>query len=288
MRNPTEFFKPYDESYFARVLTFLRYLVAVFVVLWVQLSVKSGSSDFDIVSFTFNLGMVFLLLEGINLAIFVTKPNKEDKTVFSSIGFGTTWRAMWGGVMALGGIIILNAGTQLSFFAPVLDFGDSTMFWFLVFLGPVIEEGFSMILHPMITMFFYNHGPIFSRGSYTVSGAISLFLIVAPMFAVFHWVTYFAKSGANTQLLIIMIAAAYIYRVIFTLGNYLLQTSEFGLNMHMLHNFLGYYLAFGLPAFSIFEQVVLLIMFAGLGLWYTMTLIIRVGRLGYVRGLAPE
>jgi hypothetical protein len=285
------FFKPYQDSMFAHIWEFLRVLITLMIILWVQTGVASGLSDYDIVSFTFNLGILMLVLKAISLTIYLVSPSKEDKTIFSTIGFGTGWRMFWGIILGAMTIGFLDAGAQMSFFSPFLQFGNTHMFWFLVVLGPTIEEGFSNTFHPMITKVLMLYSSRTGRPiSYLAAGSIALFLIVAPAFSLFHYVTYFQKSGADMAILTALLIYAYVYRVIFTLGNYILKTDEFGNTAHILHNLIGYWVMIGNPLDILpKEQVIILfIMFVGLGIYFTSLIIYRIGRYGTLRGLAPE
>jgi len=145
---------------------------------------------------------------------------------------------------------------------------------------------FSNTLHPLVTSLFRWQFNM----SYLTAGTLALLLVVAPMFAAFHWFTYFSKSGANMTTLMIMLFAAYIYRCIFTVGNYFFKTDEWGKQAHSLHNLIGYWVAIGSP-FQILpaaQLALFFIFFLGAGIYVMSLVLFRVGKFGLLKGLAPD
>lgn len=280
-----EFFSPYKDSALAHILEVIEYLALMFLLLWISTGVSSGSSEYDIVDFTYKLGVLGLIVKLADLVMFLQSPKKSLSSPIQTIGLGNGWRVFWGLVIGVVSITILSGGSNLSFFSTFLQFSSTYMFWFLVFIGPRIEEIFSNVLHPTITAILNRQ----FKMAYPVAGMIALLFVVAPLFAGFHWFTYYNKSGAQMSVLIPMLFAAYVYRCIFTLGNYVLKTDEYGKWAHMTHNFIGYWIAIDNP-FNILpaEQVFLIMMVFGvMGLYFVSLIIHRAGKYG-LKGLLPD
>jgi hypothetical protein len=284
-----EFFSPYRESVGAHLMEVLEYLIVLFIILWVETGVTSGSSEYDTVVFTFNLGIIAFVLKLASFGYFLTggaKRNGGFVNPLQTLGLGSGWRAMWGTVTGALVSLGLSGTTGLSFFSAFqLQFTNTYYFWFLIILGPRLEESFSNTLHPIATAVLKWQFKL----DYMVAGTLALLLIVAPMFAVFHYFTYYSKSGANMMTLFVMMLAAYVWRVIFTLGNYFFLTDEFGKAAHEIHNLLGFIISFGSPIKILpVEQLILFFLFfVATGIYLTSLVLFRWHKYGVV-GMLPE
>ena len=286
---PEDIFRPYTDTPMAHVMEVMEYLVLMILILWIQTGVTSGTSEFDIVDFTFKLGMIGFVLKLADLVIWQTwrsAPKKVMMSPIQTLGLGSGWRSFWGIICGLFLIGLISGTSNLSFFYSFMSFNSTYMFWFLVFIGPRIEETFSNVIHPLVTSILRNNFNL----SYLAAGTISLLFVVAPLFGAFHYFTYYSKSGQNMATLAIMIAAAYIYRCIFTIGNYFFKTDEFGKWAHSLHNYIGFSASIG-PASKILpaEQFFLIIMvFLALGVYFISLALFRIGKYKFIKGIMPD
>jgi hypothetical protein len=285
-----DFFKGYKDSYFAHIFEVVEMAFLILVIMWVQTGVTSGTSEYDIVDFTWKLGMVGLVLKLADFLVFILRPKKADAFVLQTLGMGSIWRFFWG--LILGGALvgIVNTSTNLSFFSTFLQFDTVYMFWFLVFIGPRLEEIFSNTLHPILTNLVIFTGRLYGRSlSYLVGGSIAL-IIVAALFALFHYFTYYTKAQADIGLLSILLLAAFMYRIIFTVGNYVLKTDEFGKWAHSTHNLIGYIIAVGNPLkiLPVAQQLLIFGTLIFIGASFTFTALTRIGTKGLYNGLKPD
>lgn len=285
-----DFGKPYKDTYGAHLFSCLEYLTLLITILWVQTGVAPGTSEYTIVDFTFKLGIIALLFKLLDMAIFIVSPKKADTSIISTLGPGDGWRMFWGTILGILSIGVLSGGSSLSFFSTFLQFNTSYMFLFLVIIGPRIEEAFSNVLMPVAT--YVIKYALDRRGvntSWIIPFTLALLFVVAPLFAVFHYFTYFEKSGADTGQLIFLLSAAYIYRCIFTIGNYVLKTDEYSKMAHSVHNLIGYILVYGNPMKLLtgWEILALGMLLLGLSVYFTSLLVVRLGKDG-LKGLPPD
>jgi len=284
--DPTDFFAPYRDSTGAHIVEITKRLGLLLLVLWVMTTVQSGNQEFDVVVFYLILALPFFILSVADYLLWLRGGKTSGVNIITTLSYGTPWAYFWGGILGTATIVLISAGLagHLSFFSATLAF--NTVYWllFLVVVAPLVEEGFRNVLHPTITALVrwkYNT-------SYLVAGTVAM-ITVGVFFMLFHWVTYYQKAGNSLPVLIVLLAAAFIYSCIFTIGNYVLRTDAFGEFAHMTHNFIGYWVAITNP-FDVLEWwqlgiVVGILMI--LWLYYIIMIIVRLRR-GGLAELLPE
>lgn len=256
-------FGEYNDTVITKALGILEIIILAYWCHWITTIEPSGSHAYDVATFYFRM----IIIPALIIWGDVLYKGATNEKFFTWIGAGSVLRAMLAMVGALLVFSVVNFGLNLSFAGlpedpggVFLGFSGVNLFWFIVLVGPRVEETFRNTLTPTLISIgerVAEHLGYKSPAINFLLGIIVVFFVIAPAFALFHWYAYYSVANITGVPLISLMAVAYIYSVIFSFGNYFFRSDEFSKFLHMLHNLLGYVRRYGIPEIPLWQFAVL-------------------------------